>query len=407
MPITFQIATHSSETFDTSGWHSFTVEKPEDVLRMTWEPGTETYNSETQSFSGLSCKDLIQSSLQESAELKNFFPQNNGFLQGIITAYNGHHNLVIRPDDVWIAILSQFNLYVNANAEALRSKFVSHQGKEKITVRCVAPSRYDVDYKWMADEMTKQMKDKAVDPELHGFIIPNFSTTTPVDTTIGCVMMMSTLQKYFSYETVLMCGIPSVTLLGTKQDYEDIYRRLDKLDSFGEEPRVFAALLRPVIREFVEAFNSASAQANLEFWSRICHYRAGGSGPSYLSGWATAFCVWGKKGNWQGPKLETFASPISEEERLESERYYVSDGLGFSFSAPPALFFGDLRFPVVELSKIPNGYCEVDVRIDEFGTEYECMMVAGHVGFVVSGERSDTIQPSPQWFLFEKEESSR
>ncbi len=38
--------------------------------------------------------------------------------------------------------------------------FVSHQGKEKITVRCVAPSRYDVDYKWMADEMTKQMKEK-------------------------------------------------------------------------------------------------------------------------------------------------------------------------------------------------------------------------------------------------------
>ncbi len=62
--------------------------------------------------------------------------------------------------------------------------------------------------------MTKQMKEKVnysgalctrpyysltiqkiVDPELHGFIIPNFSTTTPVDTTIGCVMMMSTLQK--------------------------------------------------------------------------------------------------------------------------------------------------------------------------------------------------------------------
>ncbi len=150
-----------------------------------------------------------------------------------------------------------------------------------------------------------------------------------------------------------------------------------------------------------------SAQANLEFWSRICHYRAGGSGPSYLSGWATAFYVWGKKGNWQGPKLETFASPISEEERLESERYYVSDGLGFSFSAPPALFFGDVRYPVVEFSKIPNGYCEVDVRIDEFGTEYECVMVAGHVGFVVSGERRDILQPSPQWFLFEKEESSR
>lgn len=73
--------------------------------------------------------DLIQSSLQKGEDLKNFAPQNNGFMHAIVLAYNDHHNLVIRkstftkisehenltsykfrPDDVWIAILSQFYL---------------------------------------------------------------------------------------------------------------------------------------------------------------------------------------------------------------------------------------------------------------------------------------------------------
>jgi len=411
MPVTFKVAAHDSESFDSGQRFrpSLNVVKPADVLRTTWAAGTETYNHETQSTSGLSCKDLIQSSLQEStsADLKNYSPQNNGFMQSIVTAYNRHHNLVIRPDDVWIAILSQFNLYVNANAESLRSKFVSHEGKEKITVKCVAPSRYDVDYKWMADEMTKQLKEKIVDPELHGFIIPSFSTTTPVDSTIGCVMMMSTLKTYYAFKMYILCGIPSITLLGTKEDYEDMYRRLDKFDQFGEEPRVFAALLRPIIREFADAFSSsANGQLNLDFWSRICHYRPGGSGPDYISGWSTAFCVWGKEGKWQGPNLESFANPISDKERVESEAYY-KDNLSSDFTAPPAVFFGDVRYPVVELEKIPNGYCEVDVLIDEFGREFECMMVAGHVGFTVSGEKRDTLQPSPQWFMFEKEEVVR
>ncbi len=45
--------------------------------------------------------------------------------------------------------------------------------------------------------------------------------------------------------------------------------------------------------------------------------------------------------------------------------------------------------------------------LDEFGTKYECVMVAGHVGLTVSGERSDTLAAVSQWFMFEKEEIVR
>ncbi len=187
---------------------------------------------------------------------------------------------------------------------------------------------------------------------------------------------------------VLDCGIPSITLLGTREDYEDIHTRLDKFEGFGDEPRVFAALLRPIIREFIEAFyfndsngNPDATPLNPEFWGRICHYKTGDSGPDYLSGWATAFCVWDDDGKWQGPKLATFADPISERERLESNAFYEAHPTSrddFEVYSPPPVFFGEVRYPVLDFSKVPNGFCEVDVLVDEYGTEFDCTMVAGH-----------------------------
>ncbi|EFA86410.1 hypothetical protein PPL_00202 [Heterostelium album PN500] len=59
-------------------------------------------------------------------DLGNYYLGNNSFLQACYLAYSQHHNLVIRPDDIWIAIMTQFSFYLNAHAEQLRSKIVSH-----------------------------------------------------------------------------------------------------------------------------------------------------------------------------------------------------------------------------------------------------------------------------------------
>ena len=41
------------------------------------------------------------------------------------------------------------------------------------------------------------------------------------------MLMMGALQEYFEDELTLRCGLPSVTLLGCKDDWERIARRLD------------------------------------------------------------------------------------------------------------------------------------------------------------------------------------
>jgi Domain of unknown function (DUF4419) len=79
----------------------------------------------------------------------------------------------------------------------------------------------------------------------------------------------------------------------------------------------------------------------------------------------------------------------------------------------PVLALDGVRYPAIDVADIPDGYCQVDVKLDDNGQELKCMLVAGHVGYV---ERDDlepdadtgetlknTLQPSPEWFLFVKE----
>lgn len=114
-----------------------------------------------------------------------------------------------------------------------------------------------------------------------------------------------------------MCGLPSVTLLGEKQDYETILQKIDKLGDFGEEPATFARLLRPILAQFVLAFDvvAEGGTPDSEFWGKICHMHSGGSGPTYISGWLSTFCCWDKEGHWQGPKLDRITQPLSDEEK--------------------------------------------------------------------------------------------
>ena len=49
-------------------------------------------------------------------------------------AYEQHGDLVLVPDDIWIMISLFASKYIESNAEALRHKFVRHEGKKDLVV---------------------------------------------------------------------------------------------------------------------------------------------------------------------------------------------------------------------------------------------------------------------------------
>lgn len=111
-------------------------------------------------------REILQSSLGKDRDLQDFDISPNGFVNAAIRAYSGHHHLRIRPDDVWLAILTQFSSYINAHAEELRGSFVAHKGKKELVVEYDVFDQHDVDWADFAQKIGVLIQGSVVDPEL-------------------------------------------------------------------------------------------------------------------------------------------------------------------------------------------------------------------------------------------------
>ncbi|KAF7354212.1 hypothetical protein MVEN_01108900 [Mycena venus] len=341
--------------------------------------------------------------------LPNLVPHRNGFMYTVITAYNQHHALSIRPDDVWLAILCQFNFFVNANAELLRASFVAHEGQRHLVISQDG-DRYSLDYAAMSHQMVDLIEKNVVDPTLREWALPNFTTTTVHDTTVSAVLLMATLKQYFSYGfSATCCGIPRVTLEGEKADWVNILGRIEKLKEYGIETIAWYHLLHPVISRFIAAFDEPGGKENIDFWQRIVHFHPMGSGPSYYSGWINAFNAFSEQGKWLSHRLNTNAVPESPPDSLPASEFwetytrkgYITDDL----------VLDGTPYHIVDSPRVPAGHTAVDVELDDNGKKFECEMIAGMVGMQVesSGDLTlsatgvdDVVRPVSGWWMYIK-----
>lgn len=92
---------------------------------------------------------------------------------------------------------------------------------------------FGVDWGKFSFKISKMIANNIKDPSFREWILPGFTTTTKCDQAVASILRMSAMQKYFSYECVLYCGLPSVTLLGEKEDWEKLGQKLQRLPIFG------------------------------------------------------------------------------------------------------------------------------------------------------------------------------
>ncbi|KAJ6479011.1 hypothetical protein C8R45DRAFT_933786 [Mycena sanguinolenta] len=404
MPVSFRVATHwakqypfphdwagnsAKETFATACVDQNT--KAGEILQFALPRGGGP------SVTGLDTK------------LPDIVPYKNGFVAALVDAYTQDRALVIRPDDVWLAILTQFNFFVNANAELLRASFVAHEEKKELVIVTVG-TRYTMDLDLISSQMIDLVHKNVVDPTLRAWAAPSFTTTTTNDTTVCAVVLMATLKKYFQYTIVTWgCGIPRVTLEGERSDWVEILARLEKLKEYGPETTAWYHLLRPVITRFVAAFDDPTTDDNIDFWQRVAHYQPGGSGRgNHYTGWISAFTVFDSEGRWMGNRLNKTAA---FDPSLTAEQFWAK------YTDPSVnrdLVLDGTPYHRLPHGSIPPGYGEVDVLVIDNGTPFECAMVAGSVGMQVfsSGDTmlsengaDDTVGCLAGWWLFVKDET--
>src|SRR5271166_3700926 len=54
----------------------------------------------------------------------------NGLIETVHLAFSQHRPLILSPDCIWLVIAQGFGHHVNENAEHLRGRMVSHEGRK-------------------------------------------------------------------------------------------------------------------------------------------------------------------------------------------------------------------------------------------------------------------------------------
>ncbi|KAA8618295.1 hypothetical protein SMACR_11441, partial [Sordaria macrospora] len=336
----------------------------------------------------------------------------NGFVHTIIRAWQQDLHLRIRPDDVWLAILTQFSFFVNKNAEALRHLLVSHKGQEDLIAMADPIYIHPVDLRGnrtrrkaingsdFARELAAMVKERLVDPNIADTLLPNFTTTTPYDRDVAAIVFLGFTQEYFNYTRRYGCGFPSVTLLGEKSDWADILRRLAWFETLGhEELDAWILRLSKVLTYMVASFDSPDGADVKDFWARTVHEspesRSGGI--ISLSGWLTAFCWWGSNGervqSYTDEQLCTYPKPLTILIPSSSHSRILPHG-------HVRLTLDGVEFPVIDRKKVPPGVVRVPVTLENH-VPNKAVFVGGLMGMQVIEQEDDqtAAQPASGWWL--------
>lgn len=159
----------------------------------------------------------------------------NSLVYAVHLAYAGHRPLVISPDMVWLAIAQGIKQHILLYAEELRTKFVSHSDREKISVdlpKGFLPDSPYAEWEHVIAEFGEIILER-IHPEKRTLLTGNFSTTGSREYTAYLVNMMNAFQRYFDYEARAICGIPRITLEGMPADWEQILEKTSQLDNLG------------------------------------------------------------------------------------------------------------------------------------------------------------------------------
>ncbi|EFA76427.1 hypothetical protein PPL_10192 [Heterostelium album PN500] len=313
----------------------------------------------------------LQSSINADDSEKQYYLGSNSFVSSCYLAYSQHQRLVLRPDDVWIAIMTQFSFYLNANSERLRSRLVDFEGKRELTVvfeSTLLSAPYDV----MTLEMTNLIAKNIKDPSIRDWSMPSFSTTTYDDRIVGAICLMASAKNFFTYVYETDCGLPSVTLLGSEEDWISLKEKAKRLVEFdvGKEKLMskWSAMLLPVLDKFIE---SVQKKPDLNWWNRIADHVSGGSGSTWLSGWITVFTVFSIDGKWYG------------------DDKHQSCWSGQDFHTEWAL---------VETNDVATGFVEVEVIIVNNLIEHNAKLIGGHYTAKIY-DNNQTLVPQLNWFM--------
>ena len=217
---------------------------------------------------------------------------------GLMRAYADHYPITISPDMILILFLQGYSRFMEKHSEKLRNIYVNFQGKKILTVtrKGITPeTAKPEDWRGIIDEFTQGIKGE-IGENIISNLESNFTTTNSVTLTTSQISVMSSMKNYFIYKVIRkVCGISSITLEGSLEDWEKIKAKFEffSKEKFGLNPWIKSLI--PIIDKIIETKsyynqNKAITEEIRNFWKDIIRVKRGYAyNPDIIDGWIIKF----------------------------------------------------------------------------------------------------------------------
>ncbi len=305
------------------------------------------------------------------------------FFAAIHHAHIEHRPLVLSPDMIWAAVLQGFAQHIKNHAERFRSKLVSHQGKARIEVSRPDFVRGSPENPWAEVVAAFSAGVQRHVGDRYNALIPDFTTTGPVERTACEVILLDTFQPYFQYVCYAGCGIPEITLEGTLSDWQRLRAKLDALEGF--DLNWWLRHVRRVVEEFCSA---VSGSVNRTFWGNVYKHQSF-YGTTTVNGWAVLLVPYLK--NWASGSY-TERNPV-----LDYPLDWHNESLPVTPETSGRRFGPEGKYPGVGTTSLPNGVSRAPITVvwkDRDWDEVEPLDLLG--GFVGVTQDPETLALRPK-----------
>lgn len=286
------------------------------------------------------------------------------FVAAVHAAFDQHRPLELSPDAVWLCIAQGIATHVKVNAEALRGRIVDHSGRETIAVRRDDFRKGSPDNDWpgVLAELSEEVGRRTGD--LRERVVADFSTTDATSRAVSELALLSLASPYFVYQVHSLCGIPSITLTGTVEDWRAVRARAAALAHLDADEWLGALL--PMLDEFAQA---ADGRPDVELWRSFYKLKSASGGP-YVTGWINTLL----------PYLVDHRGAPVRNPATASWR----DGISSSFGGGPSI------------EQLPSGLSRVPFLWKYFFEEYRMELLGGFAG-VGQDPATLTVRPELGW----------
>jgi hypothetical protein len=194
------------------------------------------------------------------------------------------------------------------------------------------------------------------------------------------VVLLDAMHSYFEYHVYTMCGIPTITLEGTHEDWKSLGDRVQGFREFGLE--LWIDVLSPILDQF-----ALSVQGHVDptFWRSIYKFNSI-SGGAVINGWITAFFPYRKDRQTGRASVPSKALLGNDQEKLE-KMFYPGERSGW-------------ETPGFSADSFPSGLSKAPFRWEYLDRSFDMEFLGGFVG-VAQDQETLTLRPEIGWAVRE------